>query len=95
MQKQYNNPMIPKAYDVLKTLSADEKIRHRAMMREQSIVNQAIFLAGERKKGKKEQAESTARKMLAKGMDIEEIIELTELDINEIEKLNQELQDKK
>ncbi|QTA80061.1 Uncharacterized protein dnl_23470 [Desulfonema limicola] len=54
MQKQYNNPMITKAYDILKTLSTDEEIRHRAKVREESMINEAIFMAGERKKGKEE-----------------------------------------
>lgn len=86
-----NKILSPKAYDVLKTLSADELIRHRARMREQSLTNEAIIVTGERKKV----AESIARKMLAKGMDINEITELTGLKINEVEKLKHKLQDVK
>ncbi|QTA80063.1 Putative transposase, RpnA-like [Desulfonema limicola] len=106
MQKQYNNPMITKAYDILKTLSTDEEIRHRAKVREESMINEAIFMAGERKKGKeegikvgrkkgrKEQAENTARKMLARNMNIEDIAEFTGLDVKDIQKLNQDIEGK-
>ena len=114
MQTQYNNPMIPKAYDILKTLSTDEEVRHRAKIREESMINEAIFVAGERKKGKEEgikvgikmgkvegikigkmegkveQAENTALKMLAKSMNIEEIAEFTGLDVEDIQKINQD-----
>jgi predicted transposase/invertase (TIGR01784 family) len=107
MKEQYNNPMIHKAYDVLKTLSDDEIIRHRARIREQAMINEAIFMDRERKEakeegrkegkeeGRKEQSKNTARKMIAKGMDIGVIAELTELDIKEVEQLSRELRDKK
>ncbi len=59
-------------------------------------INRVIMLAGEREKGRekgreegsRERAHETARRMLAKGMDLIEIAELTELDIKEVENLN-------
>lgn len=93
MKEHYKNPLIHRAYDVLKTLSADEEIRHRAKMREQALVNEAIFVAGERKKGKEEGKRETAVALLKMGIaTIDQIAEATKLSVGEIEKLSRDLQ---
>lgn len=56
------NPAIHKAFDVLETLSADEKNRHLAQMREDALRNERSELFYAEKKGLKKDAEKDAKK---------------------------------
>ncbi len=102
MKEHYKNPIIHKAFDVLQTLSADEEIRHRAEVRRQCMINEAILMAGEREKGREEGREEgkeegrkqTAMKLLKMGvLGLEQIAEASEMSVEEVEQLNRDLQD--
>jgi predicted transposase/invertase (TIGR01784 family) len=51
MQENYQNPMIHKAYNTLKTLSADEETRELAERREKALKDEAMFLNEAKKSG--------------------------------------------
>ncbi|MFP4307996.1 MAG: hypothetical protein ACOC98_05395 [Thermodesulfobacteriota bacterium] len=51
MTAQYQNPMINRAMDRLRALSADEKTRELAERREKALKDEAMFLNEARKKG--------------------------------------------
>jgi predicted transposase YdaD len=50
---EYQNPIICKAFDVLKDLSADGKIRELAERREKTLKDEAVYLEEVRRKGEK------------------------------------------
>jgi predicted transposase/invertase (TIGR01784 family) len=84
MRAHYKNPLVHRAFDILETLSADQKVRRLAEMRETALRNEISALADARregeeegikkgeKKGKKEgreeQARSTAETLLRMGV---------------------------
>ena len=51
MTVQYRNPMVNRALDRLRALSADEKTRELAERRERTLKDEAMFLNEARKKG--------------------------------------------
>ena len=59
----------------------------QAETREKALINEAILMAGERRKGREEQKREIAMKMFAEGMSSNVIAKLTGLDIGEVEKL--------
>jgi predicted transposase/invertase (TIGR01784 family) len=81
------NPNIEPAYNSLKHMSQDEKMRmqeeHRRM--ELSQYNTDMNMSFE--KGLAEKARDAARRMKAKGYPIEDISEITGLSVEEIEKI--------
>ena len=85
------NKNIRKAIDELEQVSGDEKIQRIAELREKAIRDETTNLNSARKEGKLEgernKAKEIAKKMKAKGNTTEEIIEMTELTQEEIEKL--------
>ncbi|OQX26719.1 MAG: hypothetical protein BWK80_08970 [Desulfobacteraceae bacterium IS3] len=100
MRTAYTNPEIHKAFDVLETLSADEKTRRLARIREDALRNERseLFYAekkglekGEKRgleKGRKENAVKTAKNLLAMAvLPPDQIAQATGLDIEEIQKL--------
>jgi len=100
MRTAYTNPAIHKAFDVLETLSADEKTRRLARIREDALRNERseLFYAekkglekGEKRgleKGRKENAVKTAKNLLAMAvLPPDQIAQATGLDIEEIQKL--------
>ena len=90
-----NNEEIKKAKEVLDELSQDENARYLAELREKYIMDQKAVEAAGYDKGLEcglEQGISTtkiqiAKKLKARGFDIEKIHELTELPIEEIKNL--------
>ncbi len=84
MRTHYKNPAVHKAFDVLETLSADDKVRRLAEMREISLKNEVSAFAAARREGKKkgkeegkkegkkegreEQARTTAENLLKMGV---------------------------
>jgi predicted transposase/invertase (TIGR01784 family) len=52
--KQYTNTKVPKAYDALKALSADEEARLRAEARERALKDEVSELNAARREGKRE-----------------------------------------
>ena len=100
MKEHYNNPMIQKAFNLLETLSADKETRLRAESREKALINEAILMAGERrkgmeegiKKGQRKANKETASALLKMGiMSIEQVAEVTKLGVEEVKKLKQDL----
>ena len=77
------NKYIKKAEKELKYLTGDEETKRLAYLREKAIRDEMAAIAKAKKEGKKE----TAKKMLAKHVDIETIMEFTELTREEIENL--------
>lgn len=81
------NKEIEEAVVEIREMSEDEKLERLAFLREKAIMDEkAIYAAGLDKGEKKNQLE-VAKRMKAKGMDIDTIIEITELTKDEIEKL--------
>ena len=89
------NENIKKAEEEFEYLTGDEEIRRLAFLRELSIMDEKDALSKAKKegiaegleKGKEEYQKEIAKKMLNKGMDIETIIEITNLPKEEIDKL--------
>ena len=96
------NKEIKKAQEELEYLSGDEAERRLAFLREKKIRDDITNMEGARRegkeegikegevKGKKKKALEIARKMILKNIPIEEIMEITELTKEEIEKLQKE-----
>jgi predicted transposase/invertase (TIGR01784 family) len=92
MTAQYQNPMINRALDSLRALSADQKTRELAERREKALKDEAMFLNEARRKGLEEGLErgrkETALNLLrANLLSADQIAEATGLDIGEVEKL--------
>lgn len=78
-----NEPALGKAMTALAYLSQDEEARRLYEMRQKALHDEASRLEGARLEGKLE----VAINMLAKGMEIATISELTGVARNELEKL--------
>ena len=101
------DPYIKSAYDQLQRISQDEQKRLEYEAREKAILdyNQGIYEAEQRgekrgeqrgeqrgeKRGEQRGIRSTARNLLALGIDIHVIAEATNLSIAEIEALKNEI----
>ena len=81
------NEYIKKAEKELKYLTGDEETKRLAYLREKAIRDEMAAMAKAKKEGKVEGKKETARKMLVKHVDIETIMEFTELTKEEIENL--------
>jgi predicted transposase/invertase (TIGR01784 family) len=92
MTAQYQNPMINRALDSLRALSADQKTRELAERREKALKDEAMFLNEARKAGKKAGRKDTAIRLLKMGLlTKEQIAQAADLDIGEIEELNRSI----
>jgi predicted transposase/invertase (TIGR01784 family) len=100
MTTQYKNPMVNRALDSLRALSADQKTRELAERREKAVKDEAMFLNEARRKGLEEGLEKglekgkkeTALNLLrANLLPMDQIAEVTGLEIAEIEKLKRSL----
>lgn len=100
------DPVMKRAFDAWEELSRDKKkqieyeSRLKAILDEMAVVKEAEIrqqrareegLAEGRAEGERQKALEVARNMLAKGMDIAIVTELTSLSAEEIEKLKQQL----
>ena len=88
------NENVREAGKNLEKLKQDEHAQYLAWLREKQILDMNSmkkdgFLKG-REEGRTEEKKQIARKMLKKGIDVEIIIETTELSIEEIEKIKLE-----
>ena len=96
MTTQYKNPMVNRALDSLRALSADQKTRELAERREKAIKDEAMFLNEARKKGL-EEGIAEGKKLLAiqllrkRLLTVEQIADAAGLDAREIKKLEQSL----
>lgn len=90
-----DNELVQKAEEELEYLNSDEEAQRLAYLREKAIRDEAAAMAGAynrgkeegREEGQKENKIQIAKKMLEKGISTEDIIEITNLTKEEIEKL--------
>jgi len=96
MRTEYKNPAIHNAFQILEMLSADEKTRHLAEVRERALKNEVSELSAAKEEGKKEGKEegkeeeklNMAKKLLSMGiLTPEQISEATGLSGQEIKNL--------
>lgn len=89
--RMIDNKHVKKAEEELEYLTGDEETKRLAFLREKAIRDEMAAIAKSRKEGhaegKTENQKEIARKMLAKGINIEVIMEITELTKDEIEKI--------
>ena len=89
------NPEIKKANEEYEYLTGEEAERRIAFLREKAIKDEKSAILGAREEGitkgieegKKENKKEVAKKLLKRGMTIEEVAEISELEKKEIEKL--------
>lgn len=81
------NKYIQKAEDEFEYLTGDAAERRLAELREKAIRDEVAGLISAERKGMQQEKKQTAKKMLAKGLDIETIIEITGLTKEEIQKI--------
>ena len=81
------NEEIRKAKEELEYLTGNEEERRLAELREKAIRDEVTNINYAKREGKREKSIEIARKMKNKGIDIEEIIEMTELTKEDIESL--------
>lgn len=67
MTTQYKNPMVNRALESLRALSADQKTRELAERREKAIKDEAMFLNEARRKGLEEGRKEGLEEGLEKG----------------------------
>jgi predicted transposase/invertase (TIGR01784 family) len=90
-----NEPQLGKAMTALEYLSQSAEARRLYEMRQKALHDEASLLEGAREEGEAkgrelglyEKSVEIARKMLAKGKEIDEIVELSGLTVEEIERL--------
>lgn len=75
------------AQDELDYLTGDEATRRLAELKEKWILDYNSGITSAVEQGEKEEKVEIAKKMLIKGLDLELIIDITELTIDEIEKI--------
>ncbi|MGG0937281.1 Rpn family recombination-promoting nuclease/putative transposase [Brevibacillus centrosporus] len=86
-----SEPTIRKAVNVLEFLSQDAEARRLYEMREKALKDELNMVEGAKEEGRTEGKAVIVRNMLAKGLNVAEISELTGLTIAEVEKLKQQL----
>ena len=86
-EKMEESKEIKEAVEKLDSLSEDERMQRIADLREKAILDEkAIYAKGLEEGSQKEKIE-IAKKMLQKGISLENIIEITGLNQEEIEKI--------
>jgi len=78
---------IKEAMDVLYEISEDEETLMLADMRDKALRDEQSMLKGAEKEGENKKAISIAKRMLEKGDFIEDVVDGTELSIEETEEL--------
>lgn len=92
MKAHYNNPMIHRAIDALKALSADEKTRELAERREKALKDEAMFLNEAKRMGIEQGIEQTAMNMLhSKLLSKGQISGITGLGMEKLDELERRL----
>lgn len=81
------NESVDKARKVLEEISQDERERYLAELREKYIMDQKAIADAGYNKGEKKARIEIAKKMKEKNIPIEDIIDITELSKEEIEKI--------
>ncbi|QTA85209.1 Uncharacterized protein dnm_012140 [Desulfonema magnum] len=94
METHCTNPMIHRAYDALKKLSADEETRQLAEMREKALKDEVSALDAARREGEKRGEKKSEKKALKKialnllsmgVLTVEQIARATDLTVAEVE----------
>ncbi|MCL1935283.1 MAG: hypothetical protein FWF57_02770 [Defluviitaleaceae bacterium] len=84
-------PLIKKAYGVLKELSQDEQTRLPADAREAAEWDRVAIARNAKAEGEREKAINIAKNLISLGLTVEQISQATGLSINEIEKIKNKL----
>ncbi|MCP4576473.1 MAG: hypothetical protein GY846_09350 [Deltaproteobacteria bacterium] len=92
MKTQNKKLAIHEAYSILEELSADEKTRHLAEMREKSLIDKTIELGAARRegerKGRRKEKQATSMNMIAMGsFSMEQVSQITGLSVDEVRRL--------
>ncbi|MFD1674396.1 Rpn family recombination-promoting nuclease/putative transposase [Alicyclobacillus fodiniaquatilis] len=80
-------PALQKALTTLEFLSQDREARELYESRQKAMNDWISNIEGAREEGREEGKAEVARRMLSKGMSIEDVAELTGLGVMEIERL--------
>ncbi|MCP4348604.1 MAG: hypothetical protein GY795_24240 [Desulfobacterales bacterium] len=92
MRTHYKNPAIHKAFNILEALSADDKVRRMAEMREKALKNEISELAAAKRQGRQEGIEITAKNLLKmKTFTLGQIAEATGLSEDDLSELQKNL----
>jgi len=91
MRTRYSNPVIGRAFDALEIMSADSATRDFAERREKALKDETMFLNEARRLGQKDMQISISEKLISRGLNTDEISELTGLAREEIIKMRQML----
>ena len=87
-------PELGEAYEVLKVVSSGKKTRHDYEIREKALKDRASSESWNREKGIEQGFKQTiimiARKMLEKGYPLDEVMEITRLSKDTLEKIQKE-----
>ena len=86
------NKEIKKAMDIIDEMSMDPKEWELYESRRVAIMDYNTGMHQSREEGKKEKQVEIAKNMLKKGMEISVITEITELTVEEIEKIKQNME---
>jgi predicted transposase/invertase (TIGR01784 family) len=85
MRNLYQSNAVRKAFSALEKLSADQKTRHLAEVREKALKNEVSMLGAAKREGRHEKAVETAKKLLNVGvLTSEQIAEVTGLSLEEV-----------
>ncbi len=88
MRTHYKNPAIHDAFNFLEEMSADEKTRYLAEIREKSLKNKNSELGAARREGRREREKGIAMNMVAmSSFSIEQISQATGLSMDEVGRL--------
>ncbi|WP_338551888.1 Rpn family recombination-promoting nuclease/putative transposase [Paenibacillus sp. KS-LC4] len=82
-------PELGKAITVLEFLSQDEEARRQYEMRQKALHDEASSMEGAREEEERRGELKVAAKMLAKGMDIKTVSDITGISIDDLKKLPQ------
>ena len=88
-------PAMKKAVTTLEFLSQDERARQLYEERQKALMTYTADVEGAREEGREEgehhRAVSTARKLMAAGMDVKQIAEFVDLSVDEVEAIRRSL----
>jgi predicted transposase/invertase (TIGR01784 family) len=84
MMANYSIPEIHQAYALLQQYSQDEETRLNAEARQMAIITEKISLSNAEKQGEKRAKIMMAKNLIQRGMPINEIAMITQLDIKEL-----------
>ena len=83
-------PEIGEAFEILKVVSRNKKTRRDYEIREKALKDRASSESWHREQGDQDRKMKTARRMLAKGYSMDEVLDLTEISKEALAKVQEE-----